>query len=161
MIYFEWLIIVFFIIIINLIWEKFCSCYKHNIVYFQDDYLKILTDEGAKDFAAINFNECFESIREERNLRKVAKLLYIFLPTTDKVETYVQSNSFDNCMHRFTVKILNIFDPELQFANTKPMMNTKLQKLLSDLKKLKIQLFLVIQTLMKDLNPSIRALWQK
>ena len=161
MIYFEWLIIVFFIIIINLIWEKFCSCYKHNIVYFQDDYLKILTDEGAKDFAAINFNECFESIREEKNLRKVAKLLYIFLPTTDKVETYVQSNSFDNCMHRFTVKILNIFDPELQFANTKPMMNTKLQKLLSDLKKLKIQLFLVIQTLMKDLNPSIRALWQK
>ena len=117
-----------------------------------------MTDEEAKDFAAINFNECFESIREEKNLRKVAKLLYIVLPTTDKVETYVQSNSFDNCMHRFTVKILNIFDPELQFANTKPMMNTKLQKLLSDLKKLKIQLFLVIQTLMKDLNPSIRAL---
>ena len=127
-------------------------------MYFQDDYLKILTDEEAKDFAAINFNECFESIREEKNLRKVAKLLYIFLPTTDKVETYVQSNSFDNCMHRFTVKILNIFDPELQFANTKPMMKNKLQELLSDLKKLEIQLLLVIQTLMKDLNLSIRAL---
>ena len=151
----------FFIITINLIWEKFCSCYKHNTVYFQDDYLKILTDEETKDFAAINFNECFKSIREEKNLRKLAKLLDIFLPTTDKVERYVQSNSFDDCMHRFTVKILNIFDPELQFANTKPMMKSKLQELLSDLKKLKIQLLLVIQTLMKDLNLSTRALWQK
>ena len=61
-------------------------------------------------------------------------------------------------MHRFTVKILNIFDPELQFANTKPTMKNKLQELLSDLKKLKIQLLLVIQTLVKDLNLSTRAL---
>ena len=46
-----------------------------------DDYLKIFTDEEVKDFAAINFNEYFKSIREE-NLRKVAKLLYIFLTTS-------------------------------------------------------------------------------
>ena len=46
-----------------------------------DDYLKIYTDEEVKDFAAINFNEYFKSIREE-NLRKVAKLLYIFLTTS-------------------------------------------------------------------------------
>ena len=120
-----------------------------------------MTDEETKDFAAINFNECFKSIREEKNLRKVTKLLDIFLPTTDKVERYVQSNSFDNCMHRFTVKILNIFDPELQFANTKPMMKNKLQELLSDLKKLKIQLLLVIQTLMKDLNLSHQSIMTK
>ena len=41
-----------------------------------DDYLEILTDEEVKDFVAINFSEYFKSIREEQNLRKVAKLLY-------------------------------------------------------------------------------------
>ena len=46
-----------------------------------DDYLKILTDEEVEDFVAINFSEYFKSIREEQNLRKVAKLLYIFLTT--------------------------------------------------------------------------------
>ena len=42
-----------------------------------DDYLKILTDEELKDFVAINFREYFKSIREEQNLRKVAKSLYL------------------------------------------------------------------------------------
>ena len=55
-----------------------------------DDYLKILTDEEVKDFVAINFSEYFQSIREEQNLRKVAKSLYIFLTTHDEVEKYVQ-----------------------------------------------------------------------
>ena len=41
-----------------------------------DDYLEILTDEEVKDFVAINVSEYFKSIREEQNLRKVAKLLY-------------------------------------------------------------------------------------
>ena len=40
-----------------------------------DDYLEILTDEEVKDCVAINFSE---SIKEEQNLRKVAKLLYSF-----------------------------------------------------------------------------------
>ena len=53
------------------------------------DYLEILTDKKVKDFAAINFSE---SIREEQNLRKVAKSLYFFLTTPDEV----QSNSSDN-----------------------------------------------------------------
>ena len=34
-----------------------------------DDYLKILTDEEVEDFAAINFNEYFKSIREKQNLK--------------------------------------------------------------------------------------------
>ena len=38
-----------------------------------DDHLKILTDEEVKDFVAINFCECFKSIRKNQNLRKVAK----------------------------------------------------------------------------------------
>ena len=48
-----------------------------------DEYLEILTDEEVKDFAVINFSE---SIKEERNLRKVAKSLYLFLATPDEVQ---------------------------------------------------------------------------
>ena len=65
------------------------------------DYLKILTDEIAKDFVAINFSEYFKSMREEPNLRIVAKSLYIFLATPNEVEKYVQSNSSDNLIHRY------------------------------------------------------------
>ena len=88
------------------------------------DYLKILTHEEVEDFVTISFSEYFKSTREEQNLRKVAKSLYFFLTTPDKVEKYVeimQSRSSDNCIHRYNVEILNIFDPELQLINTKPM----------------------------------------
>ena len=86
-----------------------------------DDYLKILTDEEVKDFPTISFNEYFKSIREEQNFRKVAKSLYIFLTTPDEVGKYVQSNSSDNCAHQYNVKISNLFDPELQLINNKPV----------------------------------------
>ena len=43
------------------------------------DYLEILTDEVVKDFLVRNFSEYFKSIKEQQNLRKVAKSLYIFL----------------------------------------------------------------------------------
>ena len=72
-----------------------------------DDYLKILTDEEVKDFVAIDFREYFKSIREEQNLRKVAKSLYTSLTTPDEVEKYVQSNSSDNCIYHYNVEILN------------------------------------------------------
>ena len=52
--------------------------HKHNVLYFKD-YLEILTDQKVKDFVAINFSQYFKSIREKQNLKKVAKLLYIFL----------------------------------------------------------------------------------
>ena len=45
-----------------------------------DNYLEILIDEELKDFVAINFSE---SIKEEKNLRKVAKSLSFFLTTPD------------------------------------------------------------------------------
>ena len=70
-----------------------------------DDYLKILTDEEVKELLAINFNKYFKSIREEQNLIKVAKSLYIFLTTPDEIEKYVQSNSSDNCVHHYSVEI--------------------------------------------------------
>ena len=77
-----------------------------------DDYLKILTDEEVKDFVAINFSEYFKSIKEEQNLRKVAKFLYIFLTTPNEVEKYVQPNSYHNCIHHNNVEILNLFNPD-------------------------------------------------
>ena len=110
-----------------------------------DDYLKILTDEEVKNFVAINFSEYFKSLREEKNLRKVAKSLYIFLTTTDEVEKYVQSNSFDNCVHHYNVDILNVFDPELQMIITKPVIKNKLKELLNALKKFKVQTILVLK----------------
>ena len=80
-----------------------------------DDYLEILTDEEVEDFAAVSFSEYYKSIREEQNLRKVAKSLYIFTTTPNEVEKY------DNFIHRYKVKNLNLFDPKLQLINTKPM----------------------------------------
>ena len=95
-----------------------------------------------EDFIATNSSEHFQSIREEQNLRKVVKLLYIFLTTTDEVEKYVQSNSSDNCVQHYNVEILNLFDQELQLINTKPVI--KKLKVLSELKKLKVQTILVL-----------------
>ena len=108
-----------------------------------DDYLEILTDEEVKDFVAINFSEYFKSIREEQNLKKVAKSLYIFLTTPDEVKEYVQSNSSDNCIHHYNPEILNLFDPELQLINTKPVIKKKLKELLNELKNFKVQAILV------------------
>ena len=69
-----------------------------------DEYLEILTDEEVKDFVAKNFNE---TIKKEKNVRKVAESLYI-------------------------VEILNLFYPKLQPVNTKPVIKNKLKKLLTD-----------------------------
>ena len=68
-----------------------------------DDYLKTLTDEEEKDFVAINLIKYFKPIREEQNLRKVAKLLYIFLTTSDEVENYLESNSSDEYVYHYNV----------------------------------------------------------
>ena len=86
----------------------------------------------------------YSKLNEEENLRKVGKSLSWFLTTPDKVKKYVQSNSSDNCIHHYNVEILNIFDPELQLINTKPMIKNKLKVLLSELKKFKIQTILVL-----------------
>ena len=82
----------------------------------------------------------FISISEKQNLRKVTKSLYIFLTTSDEM----QSKSSDNCIHHYKVEILNLFDPELQLINTKPVIKSKLKGLLNELKKFKIQAILVL-----------------
>ena len=56
----------------------------------------------------------------------------------------MQSNSSDNCAHCYNIEILNLFDPELQPINTKPIIKNKLERLLSELKKFKIQAILVV-----------------
>ena len=83
-----------------------------------DDYLEIFTDEEVKGSVAKNFNEI---IKKEENLRKVAKLLYIFLSTPDEVEP----SSSDNCLRHYNVEVLNLFDPELQLINTKLVIKKK------------------------------------
>ena len=40
---------------------------------------------------------------------------------------------------------LNLFDPELQLINTKPMIKNKLREFLSELKKFKVQTMLVLE----------------
>ena len=86
-----------------------------------------LTVEATKDFVAIDFSEYFKFIREQENLRKVAKLLYIFLTTSDEGQKYKQINSADNCIHHYYVKILNFVDPELQLNQTNPVIKNKLK----------------------------------
>ena len=56
----------------------------------------------------------------------------------------MQSNSSDNCVHHYNVEILNLFDPELQLINTKPVIRTKLKELLSELNRFKLQTILVL-----------------
>ena len=105
-----------------------------------------MTDKEVNDFLVINFSEYFKStkeklyskLNEQQNLRKVAKLLYIFLTPPDEEEKYVQSDSSNNCVHLYNVEVLNLFDPELQLINTKPVIKNKLQELLSEFKKFKV-----------------------
>ena len=63
-----------------------------------------------KDFVAINFSEYFKYIRVrgKQSFRKVAKSLYFFLTTPNKVRKYMQSNSSDSCTNHYNVEILNV-----------------------------------------------------
>ena len=47
----------------------------------------------------------------------------------------MQSDSSDNFVHRYNIETLNLFDPELQLINNKPMFEKKLKELLRELKK--------------------------
>ena len=112
-----------------------------------DEYLKILTDEEVKGFAAINFSgyikstkqKLYSKLNKKQNLRNVTKQLYISLKTPDGV----QSNSSDNCIHLYHVEILNLFDPELQLKDTESAIKTKLKELISKFRKFKVQTVLV------------------
>ena len=57
----------------------------------------------------------------------------------------MQSSSSEFCVHRYNTMIFNLFDPELQLINTKPMIKNKLKELLNELKKFKVQTILVLE----------------
>ena len=86
-----------------------------------------MTEEDVKDFVVENLNEYFKSISDKQNLRKASKSLYISLTTPVKVEHYVQSTSPNSYIHHYNIKILNLFDPELELINTKPEVKNKLK----------------------------------
>ena len=122
MIYFNWLIIIFVIVITsdkNFVFIINITLYIPKI----DDFIEILTE--VKDFVDINFSEYFKSIRDEENLEKVTKSLYIFLTTPGEVMKYVQWNSSGNRVHHDNAEILNLFYPELQLTNTKKVIKSK------------------------------------
>ena len=79
----------------------------------------------------------------EQNLSKATETLCIFLmKKKNEVEKYVkmiQSSSSDDYVHRYNIEILNLFDPELQLFNSKPIIKSKLKRLLTELKKFKVQ----------------------
>ena len=62
----------------------------------------------------------------------------------------MQSYSSDNCIHRYNVEVLNLFDSELQLINIKREIKNKLKELLSELKKFKVQTILVLDYKKKD-----------
>ena len=116
------------------------------------DYFKIVTDEEVKNFVAINLSEyckstrekLFSKLSEEQNLRNVTEWLYIFITTPVETEKFVEimpSNYSDNCVQRYNIEILNLFDPELQLqlVYTKPVIKNKLKELLSELRKFKVR----------------------
>ena len=114
-----------------------------------------------KGFVAITFTGYFKSTRkklysnlsEEQNLRKFTEFLYIFITTPDEVQKYVeimQSNSSDKYVYHYNIEILNPSDPELQLINAKPMIKTKLKKLLSELEKFNVQTILVLEYNKRD-----------
>ena len=56
----------------------------------------------------------------------------------------MQSIFSDNCVRRYNIEVLNLFDPGLQLINTKPIIKNRSKELLSELKKLKVQTILVL-----------------
>ena len=84
------------------------------------------------------------------NLRKIAKSLYKFLATPDELQT----NYSDNCIHHSNIKVLNLFDLELQLIDTKPEYKNKLKGLLTELKKFKVQTVLVLDCKKKKISKS-------
>ena len=57
----------------------------------------------------------------------------------------MQSNRSDDSVHHHNIEFLNLFDPELQLINTKPVIKNKLKEFLSELKKFKFQTILLLE----------------
>ena len=99
----------------------------------------------------------------KKNSRKVSEWSCRFLTTPDEVKNYVdligklpeakiimQSRSYDNWVCAYNIKALNLFDPELQLINTKPVIKNILKGLLGELKKFKVHTNLLFKN--KNIN---------
>ena len=64
----------------------------------------------------------------------------------------MQSSFTDNCIYHYNVKILNLFDPELQLVNTKPIIINQLKVLLCKLENFKDQSTLALEYKKKKKN---------
>ena len=64
----------------------------------------------------------------------------------------MQSDFSDNCLHRYNIENLNLFDTELELFNTKQMIKNKLKELIIELKKYKVRAILVSAYKMKHLK---------
>ena len=102
--------------------------------------------DKVKDLVVVNSIKYFKfaeekmysTLGEEQNFRKVVDLLYTFIATPDKLEKYFETSSFDNFICNYNVNTFNLFDPELQLINTKPIIKYKLKEFLSDIKRFKV-----------------------
>ena len=80
----------------------------------------------------------YSKVCKKRYVRKIAKLLDIFLAAPDVVEKYakiIQLNSPDNCAYRYNIAILKLFEPKLQLIITEPIFKNKLQELFTRIVK--------------------------
>ena len=69
------------------------------------------------------------------------------------------SNSSNNFVHHFNMDILNLFDPELQLINIKPLIINKLKELLNELKKFRVKSILVLWYKKKDYHKSMHKIF--
>ena len=79
-----------------------------------------MSNGKVKDFVVINLGEYFKPylreklysrLNEKQNLRKWARLLYIFLTAPDEVEKYtkmMQPSSSDKCVDSYKIEILDL-----------------------------------------------------
>ena len=72
---------------------------------------------------------------------------FISLITPDEVEKYAEmmkSRLLIIVYITIILRFLNLFDPEMQLIDTKPIIKNKLKEMLSELKKFKVQSILVL-----------------
>ena len=62
-----------------------------------------------------------------------------------EAKTMMLPSSSDDSARHYDIKILNLFDPELQLTNTKSVLKNNLKDLLGELKKFKVQSMLVAE----------------
>ena len=70
-----------------------------------------------------------------------------------------RSSWSDNCVRVYSIKILNLLNPQLQLINTKSIIKNKVKNLFGELKKFKLRKILVSQKLkIDDHKPTLKII---